>query len=63
MNAHSLSYATTSEQRIDELRHVGVRLAVTTLRHGRPYHALGILLGSVEAQARVAGISCELELE
>lgn len=52
--------ATTSEQRIDELRHSSVRLAMVSLRNGHPEHALHIMLGSLEAQARVAGIRCEL---
>lgn len=57
------TYATTADQRIDELRHSGVRLAVELLVDGRQLDALHVIAQSVEQQARIAGVATELWFE
>lgn len=54
--------ATKAEQRIDELRHAGVRLAIASMRDSSSLAALEVMLGTTESQARVAGIDVELRL-
>lgn len=54
--------ATKAEQRIDELRHAGVRLAVASMVDDKRLAALEVMLGTTESQARIAGIDCELAL-
>lgn len=51
-----VSFATTQDQRIDELRRSGVRRALHHLRAGHPRAAREFMLFSVEKQARIAGI-------
>lgn len=52
--------ASTAPQRVTELRHSGVRLTVELLIAGQREQALAVLLRSVEQQARVSGIRCQL---
>lgn len=58
--ALSGGYATTPDQRIDELRHSGVRLAVELLVDGDAGGSQRVILQSVEQQARIAGVRCDL---
>lgn len=51
-----MNAATTADQRITELRHDGVRLAMELLLDGHSQRAYQVMLGSFVAQARVAGI-------
>lgn len=55
-----LPVATTADERAAQLRHEGVRDAVALLGTGNHLPALGVLLASVEAQARLHGIHAAL---
>lgn len=49
--------ATTAEQRTDQLRHQGVRMALEVLVDGDGWPvALAVLLNSVHEQARINGV-------
>lgn len=52
--------ATTAEQRTAQIMHASTKVAARFIVHGRREQALLVMLASVQKQAAVNGVRCEL---